>query len=60
MKKMKLSPMIFYPDGRNLAKEWQDVKKKEGKSHAYVTDARQLRDVDMDTEHVMGEENNRT
>ena len=52
--------MIFHPDGRNLAQEWQDIKKREGKSHAYVTDARQLRDVDMDTEHVMGEENNRT
>ncbi|XP_071535397.1 alkaline phosphatase-like [Panulirus ornatus] len=42
-------------DGRNLVKEWQEDKMAEGATPAYVTNTRQLRDVDPEaTDFLMG------
>ena len=42
-------------DGRDLTKEWVEMKKEEGESHAYVTTGKELSEVPEDTEYLLGE-----
>ncbi|XP_068249172.1 alkaline phosphatase-like [Palaemon carinicauda] len=48
-------PKCVRNDGRNLVEKWQQDRDAAGKTNAYVTNTRQLRDLDVeDTEYILG------